>query len=63
MKERKEAKQGKMKIWVGCVVTENVVDMEKNTREGRSRRIMNYFVVCVHSVVGKNKFLVQFEDG
>ena len=37
--------------------------MEENTREGRSRRMSKDVVGCVHSVVGKKKFLVQFEDG
>ena len=37
--------------------------MEENTREGRVRSMRKYVVGCVQAVVGKNKLLVQFEDG
>ena len=37
--------------------------MENITREGRIRRMQKEVVVCVHSVAGKKKLLVQFEDG
>ena len=42
------------KIFVG--------ELEKITREGRIRRTRKEVVGCVHSVVGKKKFLVLFED-
>ena len=38
-------------------------EMEENTRDGRSRRMSKYVVVCFQAMVGKKKFLVQFEDG
>ena len=38
--------------------------MEDITREGGSKRMKKKVVVgCVHTVVGKKKFLVQFEYG
>ena len=37
--------------------------MEKITREGRIKRMRKEVVRCVHRVVGKNKFIVIFEDG
>ena len=37
--------------------------MEENTREGRVRSMRKYVVGCVHAVVVKKKFLVQFKDG
>ena len=49
-------KQTKTKIVVGSVVKAKVGELEKITRKGRSRRIRK-------EVVGKNKFLVLFEDG
>ena len=55
--------QNKTKIGEGSVVKENFGELEKITREGRSRRMMKEVVVCVQTVVGKKKFLVQFEDG
>ena len=54
--------QTKTKIGVGSVVKAMVGDLENITREGRSRRMRKYVVVCVQSVVWKNNFLVQFED-
>ena len=48
---------------MGFVVKANVGELEKITREGRSMRIRKEVVVCVHSVVGKKKLLVEFEDG
>ena len=56
-------KQTKTKTGVGSVVKAKVGELEKITREGRSRRIREKIVVCVQSVVGKKKFLVQFEVG
>ena len=56
-------KQTKTKIGVGSVVKSKVRELEKITREGRRRRMRKEFVVCFHSVVGKKKFLVLFEDG
>ena len=51
------------KIGVGSVVNAKVGELEKITREGIIRRTRKEVVVCVHSVVGKNNFLVLFEDG
>ena len=48
---------------VGSVVKAKVGELEKITRKGRSRRMRKEVVGCVQSVVGKNKFLVLFEDG
>ena len=56
-------KQAKTKIGVGSVVKAKVVELEKITREGRSRRTRKEVVGCVQRVVGKNKVLVLFEDG
>ena len=56
-------KQTKTKIGVGSVVKANIGELEKITREGRSRRTRKEVVGCVQSVVGKNNFLVQFECG
>ena len=56
-------KQTKTKIRVGSVVKAKVGELEKITREVRIRRMEKDVVGCVHSVVGKNNFLVQFEDG
>ena len=56
-------KQTKTKIVVGSVVKAKVGELEKITRKVRSRRMRKEVVGCVQSVVGKNKFLVLFEDG
>ena len=56
-------KQIKTKIGVGSVVKAKVGELEKITREGRSRRMRKEVVGCVQSVVGKNEFLFIFEDG
>ena len=56
-------KQIKTNIGVGSVVMAKVGELEKITREVRSRRMRKEVVGCVHIVVGKNNFLVQFEDG
>ena len=48
---------------MGSVVKAKVGELEKITREVRIRRMGKDVVGCVHSVVGKKKFLVQFEDG
>ena len=53
----------KTEIGVGSVVKAKVGELEKITREGRSRRMRKEVVVCVQSVVGKNKFLVLFDYG
>ena len=55
-------KQTKTKIVVGSVVKAKVGELENITRKGRSRRMRKDVVGCVQSVVGKNKFLVLFED-
>ena len=56
-------KQNKKKIGVGSVVKAKVGGLEKITRKGVSRRIRKEVVGCVQAVVGKKKFVVQFEDG
>ena len=56
-------KQNKTKIGVGSVVKSKVGDLEKITREGRSRRTRKEVALCVQDVAGKKKFLFQFEDG
>ena len=48
---------------MGSVVKAKVGELENITRDGRSRRTRKELVGCVHSLVGKKKFLVQFEDG
>ena len=49
---------------MGSVVKAKVGYLEDITREGGSKRMKKEVVVgCVHTVVGKKKFLVQFEDG
>ena len=54
--------QNKTKIGVEYVVKSKVGELENITREERTRRMMNEVVGCVQAVVGKKKFLVQFED-
>ena len=56
-------KQTKTKIGVGSIVKAKVGELEKIIRKRRSRRKRKEVVVCVQSVVGKNKFLILFEDG
>ena len=56
-------KQTKTKIGVGSVVKAKVGELEKITKEERSRRMRKEVVGCVQSAVGKNKFLVLFKDG
>ena len=58
-----EKKRIKTKIGLGSVIKAKVGETEENTREGRSRTMRKEVVGCVQDVVGKNKFLVQFEDG
>ena len=55
--------QTKMKIRVGSVVKAKVGELDKITREGRSRRMRKEVEGCVQNVVGNNNFLVLFEDG
>ena len=59
----KKKKQTKTKIVVGSVVKTKVGELESITREGITRMTRKDVVECVPSVVGKKKFLVQFEDG
>ena len=59
----KEKKRVNPKIKMGSLVKAKVIKMEDNTREGRNRRMRKEVVVCVQFAVGKNNFLVQFEDG
>ena len=47
-------KQTKTKIGVGSVVKAKVGELEKITRERRSRRMRKEVVGCVHRVVGNN---------
>ena len=56
-------KQTKAKIVVGSVVKAEVGELEKITREGIISSMRKDVVGCVHSVVWKKEFLVQFEDG
>ena len=56
-------KQTKTNIGVGSDVKAKVGELEKIATEGRSRMMRKEVVVCVHSVVGKKNFFVQFEDG
>ena len=56
-------KHTKIKIGVGYVVKDNVEELEKITREVRTRRIGKDVMVCVQIVVGKNKFLSQLKYG
>ena len=53
-------KQTKTKIGVGYVVKAKVGELEKITREGRSRRMRKEVVGGVQRVVGENNFLVLF---
>ena len=55
--------QAKMEIGQGSVVKAKVGELEKITREGRSRRTRKDVVGCVKSVMREKKLLVQFEDG
>ena len=48
--------------WGGVSHEGKAQNMEENTREVRSRRMGKYLVVCVHALVGKNFFLVQFKQ-
>ena len=48
---------------MGSVVKAKVGELENIKMEGRSRRTRKDVVGCVHSVVGKKKFIVQFEGG
>ena len=48
---------------MGSVVKAKVGELEKITREGISRRLRKEMVRCVQRMVGKNNFLVIFEDG
>ena len=59
----KTTKQTKTKIGVGSVVKAKVGELENIKREVRSSRMRKEVVGYVHSVVGKKKFLFQFEDG
>ena len=54
-------KHTKTKIGVGYVVKSKVGYLEKTIRVGIIRRMRKDVVVCVHSLMGKKKFLVQFE--
>ena len=55
--------QTNTKIGVGSVVKSKVGELENIKREERIRRMSKEVVGCVHSVVGKKKFLIQFEYG
>ena len=55
--------QNRKKIGVGSVVKAKVGELVNTTREGIIRRMRKEVVGCVQIVVGKNYFLVQFEDG
>ena len=53
-------KQTKTKIGVGSVVKGKVGELEKITREGRSRRTRKEVVGIVQALAGKKKFVVVF---
>ena len=53
-------KQTKTKIGMGSVVKAKVGELEKITREGRSRRMRKDVVGCFQRVVVKNNFLFLF---
>ena len=55
--------QTKTEIGVGSIVKAKVGELEKITRQGRIRRTRKEVLRCVQSVVGKKKFIVQFEYG
>ena len=48
---------------MGSVVKAKVGDMEEKMRVEGTRRIMKEVLVCVKSVMGKNKFSVKFKYG
>ena len=50
-------------LGVGYVVKEKVGELEDTTREEIRTRMKIEVVGCFHNVLGKEKFLVQFEDG
>ena len=57
----KGKRHNKTKITVGSILQAKVGELEKTTREGRSRRTRKEAVGCVQSAVGKKNFLVLFE--
>ena len=59
----KTKNQNKTNIGIWSVVKAKVGELEKTTREGRSRRSRKEVVRYVQYVAGKRKFLVQFKDG
>ena len=61
--EMEMTKQTKKKIGVVSVVKDNVGELEKIIREGRSRTMRKEVVGFFQSVVGKKKLFVLFEDG
>ena len=56
-------KQNKTKIGVGSIVKAKVGELEKIAREGSIMIMRREVVGYVQAVVGKKKFLLQFEDG
>ena len=48
---------------MGFNVNAKVKELEKITREVRSRKIRKEVVGCVQAVTGKKEFLLQFKDG
>ena len=61
VKEEMELKkQTKTKIGVESVVKAKVGELENITSEGRISMTRKEVVECVHIVVSKKKFLVQF---
>ena len=57
----KVKKQNKTKIGVGSVIKAKVGELYQITREGKIRKMRKEVVGFVQAVVGKKKFLVQFE--
>ena len=61
MKETKDKKRIKTKIWVGYVV--NTREMKQKKREGINRFTRKEVVGYIQAVLVNKKFVVKFEDG
>ena len=55
----KDAKWIKTKIGVGSIMTEIVIETEKNIREGIIRRTNKEVVGCIQTMLGKTNLLVK----
>ena len=63
MKEMKDNKRTNTRIRVGSVMKAKVEEMEKNIRDGRTRKMRREVVGRVQYGVGKNNFSVLFKYG